>query len=228
MTATMFHNKTMNELISIIEDLLKDGDTNTKRICDALFEISKQKGKHPLFKHPVFKWFKEISTEKLHPRILASLKTKRYLDHVLGRPMDVQDRIAAGKEFDVVKLVKGEIVVVKQSFRGMNYETFSRLFPIGKPPATVSEQTKSLEAQMEQMGKTKGNAQVIQPDNAPTIEGSPAGLNPTSIPLTFTKRRSVPSLVANRERQIFKVGDVEIPLSAVIVALEEIGITVNY
>ena len=67
----------------------------------------------------------------------------------IGRPEDVQKTVAAGREFDVAVITKGEIVERKIPASRMNLKTLELLFPSGKSPRGLSEQKAILKEELD-------------------------------------------------------------------------------
>lgn len=147
---TQFNNMSVEQIIARIESHKSDGDDAVREICICLVELKRRKIAHPLHKNPVYRWYEVIASDKLHPGVAVLFNgNPRYLEHVVGRPLDVQKGIVSGREYDVVFAKGTEIKSERKSAIKMSLSMFQRLFPIGKHPASLSEQRAALEVEIE-------------------------------------------------------------------------------
>ncbi|MFN7883446.1 MAG: hypothetical protein ACK5PF_10610 [bacterium] len=133
------------QIIQKIEELLDDLALNFRRICELLTGIEK----HDLHKHWMFKWYRQVASNKLEPDVIMAMGGKRpFIKHMVGRPREVQMKVAQDGLFDWVRAVKGEVVDRRGSWRQMADDEFKRMFPIGGPVRTVQEQRAVLLAEL--------------------------------------------------------------------------------
>ncbi len=138
-------NRNQAQLAARIEGLLSDMAANFKDICELLTGIDK----HYLHKDPMFRWYKEVATGKLVPEtIMAMSKATHLIPHMVGRPREVQLAVATDKEFDWCRVVKGEIVQKRGSWRQMSTPEFKRMFPVGGAIQSAPEQRAALETEI--------------------------------------------------------------------------------
>ena len=198
MNVTRYDNMRDEQIIALIEDCVQDGLNRQEEICSHLQEMNRRGKKHKLHKHPLYKWFNEISDRKLTMAVVALFSGKRaYLDHLVGRSIDMQKSIVAERELDVAQFDRKtrQIVDNRKPAIKLSIADFQRVFPKGKSVATLSEQRKALEVEMAQA------------------------------PVTHTKHG--PIVRANKETGVFMVGTTKVPLSVVVAALTEIGAQVT-
>ena len=194
-----FNNMSIQQIIAKIEESRAEGFSSMVEICHCLKELKVRKCSHPLFKDRVYRHFEAIADGKLHPGVVALFNgNASYLDHVSGRPMDLQKGMIAEREYDVAVEVRGEIVVSRKTVSKMSLATFQRLFPKDASPATVAQQKKELATL----------AQKIAANTAPT------------------RTQHGPIVRADAALQIVKVGTISVPISVLRVALGEIGLSV--
>lgn len=144
-----FNNMSVEQIIARIEEAKDDSFEAAREICNCLVELNKRKVSHPLHKDRVYRWYKDIAAEKLHPGIAMIFNgNPRYIEHVLGRPLDLQKGMVAGREYDVVYEWSGELKEAKKSIMQMSLGVFQRLFPKGQSPATVKQQTEALKKEI--------------------------------------------------------------------------------
>ena len=149
MAVTQFNNMSNEQIIALIEDYKVQGLEAIKATCVALKELKARGSKHPYHRDRVYRWFNEVTDGRLHPGVVAMFNgNPSYLEPVIGRPLDTQKAIVAGREFDVAFERKGLIIDGRKTAAQMSIQMFRRLFPTGKPPATLAEQRKALEAEM--------------------------------------------------------------------------------
>ncbi len=138
-------NRNQAQLAAKIESLLSDMAASFKDICELLTGIDR----HYLHKDPMFRWYKEVAHGKLAPKtVMAMSKASHLVPHMVGRSREVQMAVATDKEFDWCRVVKGEIVQKRGSWRQMSTAEFKRMFPVGGAILTVPEQRSALETEL--------------------------------------------------------------------------------
>lgn len=138
-------NQSEAKTISRIEELKGDIALNFKQICDLLVLV----GKHYLHRDPLFRWYREVSTEKLIPEVVIAMGLKRgLLPHIAGRPRDVQMQIAKEVDFTFCTEVRGEVIEKRAGWKAMRDVDFKRMFPIGAAVRTTSEQRNLIEQEL--------------------------------------------------------------------------------
>lgn len=151
-----FNNMSPEQIIARIEDYKAEGISAIKDICVALRELRLRNVKHPLHRDRVYQWFNEVADGRLHAGLVALFNGNRsYLKHIIGRPMEVQKAMLAGRDFDVVFERKGEIVDGRKSVLKMSLQMFQRLLPEGERPRTLSEQREALEVELASKPKVR-------------------------------------------------------------------------
>lgn len=152
---TNFHNRSNEELVSEIETLKAEGLSLYQQISERLTELQKRGYKHPLHRHVQFRHHAAVTAGRLIPAIVVMFDgSKPHMDCFRGRPEDVQRTVAAGREFDVATVRKGEIVESRISVARMNLKTIQRLFPAGASPRSLAEQRRMLESELADQPKT--------------------------------------------------------------------------
>jgi hypothetical protein len=147
-------NRNEAQIVARIEELKTDLALNFKNICDLLVQLKS----HYLHKDSIFRWYKEVAAGKLLPEAVLAFGTRRvYLQQICGYNRDLQKSLADGKEFDWATIEKGEIVQKRTSWHKMPPDAFKRMFPIGGPIRTVSEQKVVLQEQLATSPKTHIN-----------------------------------------------------------------------
>ena len=147
--STHLNNLTIEQIIARIEERKDDGNSAIKEICVCLLELSKRSVKHPLHRDRVYRWYAHIAGDKLHAGLAAMFNgNPRYLDHVCGRNMDLQKAMFSGVEYEIARVVAGEVKVVRKNVAAMSLAEFQRLFPKDRSPATISEQQAQLAVQL--------------------------------------------------------------------------------
>lgn len=130
-------NQNQAQIIALIEQLKGDIAINFTRICELLLQLND----YYLHKNEMFKWYKEVASGKLTSEaVLALSRRGDCLKHIIGRPRDVQIAIAQDGEFTWCSVSKGEIVDRRTPCSKMLNADFKRMFPIGAPIRSVSEQ----------------------------------------------------------------------------------------
>lgn len=151
-------NQNEAQIVARIEELKADLAYNFGQICDLLMQVKN----HYLHRDSLFRWYKEVSAKKLLPEVVLAFGTRRnHLTHVCGYNRDLQRTLADGRDFDWIKVEKGEIVQKRTSWNKMPTDAFKRMFPIGGPVRTVVEQRAILEAELGAAPKTHVNRQPI-------------------------------------------------------------------
>lgn len=131
-------NRNQAQIAARIENLLGDMAHNFKEICELLTGLDS----HYLHRDPMFRWYKEIATGKLMPElVMAMARASHLVKHMVGRPREVQLAVAEDKPFDWCRVEKGETVTRRGSWRQMSAAEFKRMFPVGEPVRSVSEQS---------------------------------------------------------------------------------------
>ena len=130
-------NRNEAQIVQRIEELIGDMALNFRQICDLLAGIDS----HYLHKDPMFRWYREVASGRLAPELIMAMGRKAaFIKHMVGRPREVQMKVAQDGEFDWARAVKGEVVDRRGSWRQMADDEFKRMFPIGGPVRTVQEQ----------------------------------------------------------------------------------------
>ena len=138
-------NQNQAQTIARIEDLKGDLAMNFKQICELLVLLRN----HYLHRDPLFRSYREVASGAIIPEIAMCMAAKRgYLDHLAGRPHDLQRKIASDAEFDWCCEVKGEVVTKRTSWKKMGAADFKRMFPIGTGVRSVQEQRAIIEQEM--------------------------------------------------------------------------------
>lgn len=183
-------NRNEAQIAARIEALLKDIALNFAEICGELVALES----HYLHRDPMFRWYREVASGKLLPElIMAMSKAPGRISHMVGRPKDVQQSIARDGEFDWCRARDGEIEVRRGSWRQMRMDEFARMFPVGGPVRSITEQRELLVQKL--------------------AEG----------PVTHIRRQPVARVDA--QASTFRLGYQTVPLSVVLLALREAGIT---
>lgn len=198
MTVTKYNNMSNEQIISLIEDCVSSGLSHQEEICQHLKEMSRRNLRHKFHKHPLYKWFNEVADKKLLMGVVALFSGKKsYLEHLVGRPLDMQKTILAEIPLDVAQIDRktGQIVDARKPALRLKLTDFQRVFPIGKPPATLKEQREALAAEMAAQPVTR------------TVHG--------------------PIIRAIKEEGVLMVGSTRVPLHLVSAALKEIGAQVT-
>lgn len=195
---SQFNNMSVEQIVGRIEEYKADGLAAIKNICVALKELKVRKQRHPLHRDRVYKWFLEVADGRLHPGVVALFNGRKgYLDHLVGRPLDVQKQILAERDLDVVQWDgrKRQIVEVRKPAIKLSLKDFQRVFPKGKPLPTLSEQRAALEVEI------------------------------AAQPVTHTQHG--PIVRATHNGKALLVGRTEVPMNTIINALREMGATVT-
>jgi len=138
-------NRNQAQIAAKIEGLLSDMAANFKDICELLTGVDR----HYLHKDPMFRWYKEVAHGKLVPEtVMAMSKASHLIRHMAGRSREVQMAVAMDREFDWCRVVKGDIVQKRGSWRQMSTAEFKRMFPVGGAILTVPEQRSALETEL--------------------------------------------------------------------------------
>lgn len=138
-------NQNEAQIIARIEELKGDLALNFKQICDLLALVSQ----HYLHRDPLFRHYREVASGKLIPELVMAMGLKRgYLQHMMGRPREVQMQIARDADLSWCCAVRGEIVEKRTSWKSMGQADFKRMFPIGQPVRSLPEQIAALKQEM--------------------------------------------------------------------------------
>ena len=138
-------NQSEAQTIARIEELKGDLALNFKQICDLLALVSQ----HYLHRDPLFRHYREVASGKLIPELVMAMGLKRgYLQHMMGRPREVQMQIARDADLSWCCAVRGEIVEKRTSWKAMGAADFKRMFPIGGPVRSPHEQAAILREEM--------------------------------------------------------------------------------
>ena len=201
MNLTKYNNMSNEQIIALIEDCVADGLNRQEEICQHLQEMARRKQRHKFHKHPLYKWYNEVADHKLAMSVVALYSgRKAYLERLVGRSLDLQKSIIAERDIDVAQVDRktGEIVETRKPVIKLNLTDFQRVFPLGKPPATVVAQRAALEAEL-----------AAKPAPAPV------------------RTKHGPIVRADKARNVLKIGSQEVPLSVIKTALAEIGLSVS-
>ena len=146
-----FNNMSVEQIIAQIEDYKAEGHSALKAICERLTELKVRGCKHPLHTDRVYKWHKHVTNGRLLPGIVE-IFTSSYLEHLIDRPADLQRQIMSKREIDVAQIDRktGQIVDNRKPAIKLSLADFRRVFPKGRPPATLKEQRDALQAEIEQ------------------------------------------------------------------------------
>lgn len=151
-------NRSEAQIIQRIEDLQGDLALNFRQICDLLVQVRD----HYLHRDRQFRHYRDVAADRLLPELVMAMGFKRgYLEHMRGRPREVQMAVARDAEFSWVCVVKGEVVERRSGWKAMGAADFKRAFPIGRPPASVSEQRGALVEEMQAKPVTHKNRQPL-------------------------------------------------------------------
>lgn len=151
-------NQNEAQIVARIEELKGDLAHNFGQICDLLVQVKN----HYLHRDSIFRWYKEVAAKKLLAETVLTFGTRRtHLSHICGYGHDLQRTLARGGEFDWVTVEKGEVVEKRTSWHKMPTADFKRMFPIGGPVRTVTEQRAILEAELAASPKTHVNRQPV-------------------------------------------------------------------
>lgn len=135
-------NQNEAQIIARIEELKGDLALNFKQICELLVQV----GSHYLHSEPMFRWYREVASEKLVPELIMAMGLKRdHLKHMMGRPRDVQLAVARDGDLSWCAVDRGEIIERRGSWKRMSGEEFKRMFPVGAGVRSVPEQRAILE-----------------------------------------------------------------------------------
>jgi hypothetical protein len=138
-------NRNEAQMVQKIEELLQDMALNFRQICDLLAGIDS----HYLHRDPMFRWYRDVASGRLAPELIMAMGRKAaFIKHIVGRPREVQMKVAQDGPFDWARAVKGEVVDRRGSWRQMADDEFKRMFPIGGPVRTVQEQRAVLLAEL--------------------------------------------------------------------------------
>lgn len=138
-------NQNEAQVIARIEDLKGDLGLNYKQICECLVLLKS----HYMHRDPLFRSYRDVASGAIIPEAVMCMAAKRgYLDHIAGRPRDLQRKIASDGEFDWCTVVRGEIVEKRTGWKKMGAADFKRMFPIGGPVRSMSEQRAALAQEM--------------------------------------------------------------------------------
>jgi hypothetical protein len=139
-------NQNDAQTIARIEKLKGDFALNFKQICDLLTLL---KSHHYYHDDRLFRHYREVSSGKLIPELVMALGLRRgYLQHMIGRPREVQMSVACDSDMSWCCALRGEIVEKRTSWKKMAAADFKRMFPIGGPVRSVQEQRDLLLAEM--------------------------------------------------------------------------------
>lgn len=151
-------NQNEAQIIARIEDLKADIALNYRSICELLVQVNN----HYLQRESLFRHYRKVAEGKLLPELAMAMGTKHgYVEHMEGRPIAVQQAVARDQSFDWVCEVKGEIVERRTSWKAMKVADFKRVFPIGRSPASLSEQRAALQAEMQVRPETHRHGQPL-------------------------------------------------------------------
>ena len=153
MTPNRYNNMRDEQIIALIEDCIQSGLSSQQDICEHLAEMARRRIRHRLHTHPLYKWYQEVADGKLLMGVVALYHGKRdkpYLNRLVGRSLDMQKAILAERDIDVAQLDRKtqKIVDVRKPVIRLSLADFQRVFPLGKPPATLKEQREALEAEL--------------------------------------------------------------------------------
>ena len=153
MTPNRYNNMRDEQIIAMIEDCIQSGLSSQQDICEHLAEMARRRVPHRLHTHPLYKWYQEVADGKLLMGVVALYHGKRdkpYLNRLVGRSLDMQKAILAERDIDVAQLDRKtqKIVDVRKPVIRLSLADFQRVFPLGKPPATLKEQREALEAEL--------------------------------------------------------------------------------
>lgn len=138
-------NRNQAQIAARIENLLGEMAHNFKEICELLTGLDS----HYLHRDPMFRWYKEIATGKLMPElVMAMARASHLVKHMVGRPREAQLAVAEDKPFDWCRIVNGEITTKRGSWRQMSAAEFKRMFPVGGPVQTVTDQRSALHCEL--------------------------------------------------------------------------------
>ena len=151
MTPNRYNNMRDEQIIALIEDCIQSGLSSQQDICEHLAEMARRRVRHKLHKHPLYKWYAQVADGNLLMGVVALYSgRKQYLDRLVGRSLDMQKAILAERDIDVAQLDRKtqKIVDVRKPVICLSLADFQRVFPLGKPPATLKEQREALEAEL--------------------------------------------------------------------------------
>jgi hypothetical protein len=138
-------NQSEAQTIARIEELKGDLALNFLQICELLVLVTN----HYLHRDPMFRSYRDVATGKLLPELVMAMAWKRgYLQHMAGRPREVQMNIARGSDLTWCRAVRGEIVEKRTPWKAMGEADFKRMFPVGAPVRTLSEQVAVLKQEL--------------------------------------------------------------------------------
>jgi hypothetical protein len=138
-------NQNEAQIVARIEALKSDLALNFKQICDLLVLVRN----HYLHKEMMFRRYREVASGKLIPEIVWAMDRRRHhLKHMAGRPHELQMKIATDGPLSWCCAVRGEIVEKRTSWKVMKETDFKRMFPIGGPVRSITEQREVLKAEI--------------------------------------------------------------------------------
>jgi len=138
-------NQNDAQTIARIEELKGDLALNFKQICELLVLV----GSHYLHRDPLFRWYRDVASNKLVPEIVMAMAMKRdYLKHLAGRPREMQLEVARDGEFDWCCEIKGAIVTKRTGWKKMASADFKRMFPIGAGIRSAHEQREIIQQEI--------------------------------------------------------------------------------
>lgn len=144
------HNQSTEQIVADIEGLRGERDENAVEISRRLVALRGRGVKHPLMNDPLFRYYEWMAAEKIHPGLVAMWGgQKKKLALVVGRDMEVQKRLLANVPIRVAVEKDGEVVEAEKPPQRLDVKTLARVFPEGKPVATVAEQRAALQAEIE-------------------------------------------------------------------------------
>ena len=151
MAPNRYNNMRDEQIIALIEDCIQSGLSSQQDICEHLAEMARRDRRHRLHNHRLYKWYKEVADGRLSMGVVAMFEgDKRYLDRLVGRSLEMQKSIVAERDTDLAQFDRKTrtIVDVRKPVIKLSLADFRRVFPLGKPPATLKEQREALEAEM--------------------------------------------------------------------------------
>lgn len=155
---TKMTNQNEAQIVARIEELKGDLVRNFEAICENLALLKS----HYMHRDTYFRWYREVSSRKLLPETVLAFGTRRtHLTHICGYNRDLQKTLARGGEFDWATIERGEVVEKRTSWHKMPTDAFKRMFPIGGPLRTVTEQRVILEAELAAAPKVFVNRQPV-------------------------------------------------------------------
>lgn len=197
-------NQNEAQIIARIEELKGDLMLHMKQICDLLVLVRQ----HYLHRDPLFRWYREVAQGKLAPAVgLAMARRTKHVPHMMGRPMDVQLRVVAGAGLDWCEEQRGQIVRKHTSWDKMPLTAFRRMFPVGGPVRSITEQEAVLRSEME--AKTR-----------PTVYGMSQPEAPA-----YVRGHAMPRLDLMHNK--FMLGREVIPLTVLVSVMQANGMTVS-